>query len=441
MKRRGLRMFFACMMAFILLIALVNPSFADEDWMAREIPAYSEDQATPMAYATNQNGDLIVVYTVYDPEGTIMPYPMAARFDGETWTEMGQGYLAEWSGGQFQIRVNEFTGQTFVGFITINGMIHIYEFIDGEWIEMSSPGRLTRIDPQFVYYDFQVMEDGALVVAFVDLLEESSITAKVYREGEWKTLGEPGFTMDPASSISLAVDHSNQVIYAAVAIERSQVEVWRYAEDSEWELTDSTSIESVYPYWVRLAMGNGDRPFLFFMDAEQEWKTSGYYYGKGIWYPMKPNPFSPPIIRSFDLVMDQEGWPLAFFNDSENESKLSVIRYDGQTWSYYGRRGLTSSNITGVFAAIGMDGKPYAYTPDPEREGQFVIMEYGELEEAVVSPVEEPVEAAVEEEVQETAPVEEPEPEGSLVIPLVLGGTAVVILFFLLLRRKKNNEE
>lgn len=354
---------------------------------------------------------------------------------------MGEGYLAEWSGGQFLIRVNEGTGQIFVGFITINGVIHIFKFQEGEWEELSSPGRLTRIDPQFVYYDFQVMKDGSLVAAYVDLVEESSITAKVYRDGSWTTLGESGFTMDPASGISLAVDEAKQLIYAGVVIERSEIEVWRYAEDSGWEQTDSSGIESEYPYWVKLAMGNGNRPIIIFMDAEQEWRTCGYYYGKGIWYTMEPNPFSPPMIRNFSMVMDAEGWPVVFFNDSENENRLSAMHYKGTAWGYYGRRGFASGNVTNVIAAMDSSGMAYAYTVDPDREGQFVRLAYGQIAEPSVSPSEEPEETMIEAEAQEMESVEGDETERSLVIPLALGGVAVAILIFLLLRRKDNNEE
>lgn len=441
MKRSGIRMFFIFTMAFTVLVSVSNPVYAEEDWQAIEMPSYSEEQATPMAFASDQEGHLIVVYTVHDSSGTILPYPMATRFDGEGWSEMGEGYLAEWSGGQFLIRVNEGTGQIFVGFITINGVIHIFKFQEGEWEELSSPGRLTRIDPQFVYYDFQVMKDGSLVAAYVDLVEESSITAKVYRDGSWTTLGESGFTMDPASGISLAVDEAKQLIYAGVVIERSEIEVWRYAEDSGWEQTDSSGIESEYPYWVKLAMGNGNRPIIIFMDAEQEWRTCGYYYGKGIWYTMEPNPFSPPMIRNFSMVMDAEGWPVVFFNDSENENRLSAMHYKGTAWGYYGRRGFASGNVTNVIAAMDSSGMAYAYTVDPDREGQFVRLAYGQIAEPSVSPSEEPEETMIEAEAQEMESVEGDETERSLVIPLALGGVAVAILIFLLLRRKDNNEE
>ncbi|MBI9013133.1 MAG: hypothetical protein JEZ08_12945 [Clostridiales bacterium] len=60
----------------------------------------------------------------------------------------------------------------------INGVIHIYEFKDDKWEELANADRLLRIDHQFIYYDFQVMSDGSLVVAYVDLLEEGRLTSR-----------------------------------------------------------------------------------------------------------------------------------------------------------------------------------------------------------------------------------------------------------------------
>lgn len=441
MKRTRIRMLFIFTMIFMIQISLANPLYAEQEWQAIEIPSYSEEQATPMAFAADKEGNLIVVYTVHDSSGTILPYPMATRFDGEGWAEMGEGYLAEWSGGQFLIRVHEETGQIFVGFVTINGVIHIYEYKEGEWEELSSPGRLTRIDPQFVYYDFQVMQDGALVAAYVDLLEESSITAKAYRDGSWTTLGESGFTRDSARGISLAIDEVNHLIYAGVVIDRSEIEVWRYVEDSNWEETDNSGIGSDYPYWVKLAMGNGNRPILVFMDTELEWKICGYYYGKGIWYPMESNPFSPPLIRTFAMVMNHDGWPVVFFNDSENANRLSAMWYNGTAWGYYGSRGFTAGNVSTIFAGMDSNGTPFAFAMDPDREGQIVKLKYGEIVETGVLSSEEPAETTIEAESQDMELTEELKGEQPLFVPLVLGGAAVVILIFLLNRRKENDDK
>lgn len=450
MKRTGLRVILIFTMIFIYVATLAAPVHANDDWQQKVVPSYTEESSTVMGFTTDNSGNIYVVYSVNDPTGEILPFPMAKMYDGSAWTALGEGFLAEVRGGQCKVRFDEAQGRLYVGLITINGVIHIYEYNDAGWEELPSPGRLTRIDPAFIYYDFQVMKDGSLVAAFVDLLEESSITAKVYRQGTWLTLGEPGFTMDPASSISLAVDENNQLIYAGVAIERSQVEVWQYAEDSGWELTDSSAIESIYPYWVKMAIGNGDRPILIYMDAEQEWKTIGMYYGKGIWYYMEPHPFSPAINRTFGMVMDSDGWPIVFVNDSEYENKISSMKYNGEMWEYIGRRGFTSEGAHLVFAGLDDKGAPFVLLPDASNEGQLFRMEYGEVEPMITDTDADEAVEQTDSEPEDTVVAPQPEPIAEestsesgfgLTIPIVAGVFVVVVLIFLMTRKKRENDE
>ncbi|MBI9013132.1 MAG: hypothetical protein JEZ08_12940 [Clostridiales bacterium] len=59
-------------------------------------------------------------------------------------------------------------------------------------------------------------------------------------------------------------------------IQRSEIEVWRYSTDTGWEVTDNSSIESGYHYWVKMAIRNEDRPILIYMDTDLEMEDARY---------------------------------------------------------------------------------------------------------------------------------------------------------------------
>jgi len=433
-----------------------------DDWQERDVPGFSDEDTQVLAFTTDSNGNVYLVYTINDPTGDILPLPKAKMYDGTSWTELGASYISEQNGGQFIVRYDETSEKLYFGLITINGVIHIYEFKDDKWEELANAGRLLRIDPQFIYYDFQVMSDGSLVVAYVDLLEDGRLTSKVYKDGKWIEYGEPGFTEDTASYISLAVDHNNQYVYAGVIIQRSEIEVWRYSTDTGWEVTDNSGIESGYPYWVKMAIVNGDRPILIYMDTDFEWKTFGMIYDKGTWQYMDPHPFSPAMIRTFGMVMDSNGWPVVYFNDSENDNKVTSMKYNGEVWEDFGSRGFTQEGATILFAGIDKSNVLYVLMPDASSEGRIIRMEYGELEaesttssdttednQGVESDENQTTElnnqADTEQTTETVTPQEKTETGSSsiyLIVSALLGVLFVIcIVIFLLLKRRKKDDE
>lgn len=461
MKQIRLRAILIISVLCICLLGFSITALAD-DWQERDVPGFSDMDTQVLAFTTDSDGNVYLVYSVNDPSGDILPLPMAKMYDGTSWTELGSGYISEQNGGQFIVRYDETTEKLYLGFITINGVIHIYEFKDDKWEELANAGRLLRIDPQFIYYDFQVMSDGSLVVAYVDLLEDGRLTSKVYKDGQWIEYGEPGFTEDTASYISLAVDHNNQYVYAGVIIQRSEIEVWRYSADMGWEVTDNSSIESGYPYWVKMEIGNGDRPILIYMDTDLEWKTLGMIYENGTWQYMEPHPFSPAMIRTFGMVMDSNGWPVVYFNDSENDNKITSMRYNGEAWEDFGSRGFTQEGTTILFGGTDKSDVPFVLFPDASSEGRIIKMEYGELEaesitsndttednQAVESEENQTTELnnqAGSEQTTETVTSQEETDEGSSSIYVIVIASLVVlflifIVIFLVLKNRKEDDE
>jgi len=443
----------------ICLLGFSITALAD-DWQERDVLGFSDEDTQVLAFTTDNDGNVYLVYTINDPSGGILPLPMAKMYDGISWIELGSGYISEQNGGQFIVRYDETSEKLYFGLITINGVIHIYEFKDDKWEELANAGRLLRIDPQFIYYDFQVMSDGSLVVAYVDLLEDGRLTSKVYNDGKWIEYGEPGFTEDTASYISLAVDHNNQYVYAGVIIQRSEIEVWRYSADIGWEVTDNSGIESGYPYWVKMAIGNGDRPILIYMDTDLEWKTLGMIYDKGTWQYMDPHPFSPAMIRTFGMVMDSNGWPVVYFNDSENDNKVTSMKYNGEVWEDFGSRGFTQEGTTILFAGIDKSDVPFVLFPDTSNEGRIIKMEYGELEAESTTSSETTGENQVEEnqttalnnqadseQTTETVRSQEKTDEGSssifviVIVVLTVLFVIFIVIFLVLKRRKKDDED
>ncbi len=436
MKRIGLKISVVFTLVCVYLLTFAMTLQAADDWQYTDIPEYSDETATLLGMTADKDGHIYVVFYETDPTGEHPPYPKAKKFDGETWTDLGSGYMGQIMGGQCIIRYDDATGRLVVGLITMNGLIHTYELIDGEWEELSYIGRLLRIDPQFRYYDFQMMSDGSLVVAYVDLEEQGSVTAKVYKDGEWTYLGEPGFTDYMGSYVSLTVDHNNQYVYAGVGDERSAVEVWRYSNEGGWQVTDSSGIEAIYPYWIKMRMGESDKPILIYMDAEQEWKTVGMIYDNNTWTYMEPHPFSPMMIRSFGVAMDPEGRPLVVYNDYEHDNKASAMRYNGESWENIGRRGFTTEGITSVSVSIDREGVPLMLFPDKNNSGRILAMKYDE---------------AVSEKEDDSIMPEAREDSGELpddaasglrcivVIPVLV--VVIVIIFLILLKRRKKDDD
>lgn len=449
MKRKGFRNILIILLSSICLLTFAMPVHAAEDWKPVDVPGYADMKTTVIGFTTDLESNVYMVYSISDPTGGIMPFPMAMKYDGSTWKELGSGFIAEANVGQCILRYDEMTGRLYMGMLTINGLIHIYAFEDDEWTELPYTGRLIRIDPQFMYYDFQLMPDGAPMVAYVDSEEDGRITAKVYRNDHWTILGESGFTEETASYISLAVDDSKDIVYAGMIIQRSVVEVWKFTADTGWEATDTSMIEAGYPYWTKMAMGNQNRPILVYMDTDQEWKAFGLIYDEGTWTTMEPYPFSPMLGTMFIMATDSNGWPIVFFNDYEYEKKISSMRYDGTKWEYHGSRGFSPQEIYTVFAGIDKEDVPFILLPEMSKEGHILKMEIGEVEAGVgVSEAEKPDESVDEttSEPETGQPVEEPELEsesGLSSVILIFGGALVVliVIFFVFKRNKKDEEE
>ncbi|MBI9012937.1 MAG: hypothetical protein JEZ08_11950 [Clostridiales bacterium] len=449
MKQIGLRAIIIFCISIIYLLSFSMTKAATDDWQERDVLGFSDETTKVHSFSIDNDGNIYVVYSIDDPTGEILPFPKAKMYDGTSWTELGSGFISDKSGGQFIVRYDDSSERLYVGFITIDGVIHIYEYLDEKWQALTTAGRLLRIDPQYIYYDFQVMSDGSLVIAYVDIEEDGKITSKVYTDGQWIALGERGFTEVTANYISLLVDRNNQYVYAAVIVERSNLEVWRYSSNSGWEMTDDSGFESEYPLWVRLEMGNGDRPILIYMDTGLEWKTVGMIYNNETWEYMEPHPFSPMMIKTFSVVMDSDGWPVVFFNDSDYENRITSMRYNGETWIEMGQRGFTKESSNIVFAGMDEDNNPFVLLPDSRQDGHILIMAYGEFQaENTTAEDEESTDVTATTDLSEKSNASQSETSednsssGYIVVILiaVVVLVVIVILFIVVKRRRKDQK-
>lgn len=460
MKHYGLRTCMILSIVCITLLILTMTVYAIDDWQQEEMLEYGGEDTETIAISTDMNGNIYVIYRINDTSGEIYPLPMAKKYDGSKWSDMGSGYISEEQAGKYILKYDDTNAKLYLGMITINGVIHIYEYTD-TWHELENAGRILRYDPQFIYYDFQVQSDGSLVVAYVDLFEDGRITSKVYKDNQWIALGETGFTDNTASGINLAVDPNSGNIYAATIIQREEVEVWMFAND-EWSLTDNSNIDSGYMYWVKIEIGPDGQPILIYMDTENEWKTFAMIYSENSWTVMEPYPFSPSQIRAFEISMTVDGWPVVYFNDSEYENNISSMMYNGEIWEFVGSRGKILGGSTILTSGFDEEHIPYVLIPDSNHVGNLIMLKYGDNksddntdtaetestdEEKVVLSDETTEKSTVDTKTSDVGSNDESEDDSKdnslfiIIISIVLLVCIIIIVLFIVLKRKKEDDD
>lgn len=107
MKRMELHKILTCIMIIIFLLAFAMPAHANDDWQQRVVPGFTDENASVIGHTINSVGNIFAIYSINDPTGEILPFPLAKIDDGHTWTELAPGAIVAANSGHGIVRYEE----------------------------------------------------------------------------------------------------------------------------------------------------------------------------------------------------------------------------------------------------------------------------------------------------------------------------------------------
>ncbi len=153
----------------------------------------------------------------------------------------------------------------------------------------------------------------------------------------WQYVGSPEIV--DATSLSLAVDSTNNLVVAVVHGDEHELSVLRWDGRSHWEkLGKDMPAVGFHP---SLALDSAGNPVVAYEDEANNDKLSVLRWDGSAWQYMGAPGVSEYNVWFPSLKLDSSGNPIVAYGMNVNEhaeepDEVSVLRWDGNSWQYVG---------------------------------------------------------------------------------------------------------
>lgn len=196
----------------------------------------------------------------------------------------------------------------------------------------------------------------------------------------WENVGNAGFSIEAATSISLALN-SQGVPHVAFSDRGDglKVKVMRLnAAGTAWENVGNTGLSTGTTLYTAMALSSTGVPYVVFSDAAFGYKATVMRLTSGgsAWQYLGGSGFSPGVVENTSLALTSTSVPYVAFKDMANDGKASVMRLNlaGTGWEFVGGAGLSMGEVHSPSLALSSTGVPYIAFQDEARAKKATVM-------------------------------------------------------------------
>lgn len=244
------------------------------------------------------------------------------------------------------------------------GKTVVKRLTDGKWVKLGG-------EPASAAYSrfmrLEVTPQGTPIVAFQDFGAQGrgGITVRRFTDGEWATLGRPGFSAGQAAFIALAIapDGTPWVAYQDFSDQATGgLSVQKFSQD-KWQTLGRAGFSGGEAHFIALAIDARGTPYVAFRDfADRHNGASVFTFDGKVWQPVGDGAgLSPGAATFISLALAPDGTPYIAYEDggAENPATVRKLSDDGSHWGYVGQAWFTRSESEFTTIAFAPDGTPY----------------------------------------------------------------------------------
>jgi hypothetical protein len=227
------------------------------------------------------------------------------------------------------------------------------------------------------------IKDGIPYVVYIDGGNNYAGSAVRYIDGEWESYGGNGFTISPATSLSLTFNNGTPYVS------------FQDLNPAPLEDTGKVSVMGYYGAWVPNGNRFSDR-FVYSTHLEADGGSLYVAYSEkdndnifnqdnratvmekpdlfSDWQAVGTAKFSAGNIASLSLDVDS-GTPYVAYQDQANSNKATVMTYDGSNWTAVGSTGFTTASASSTSIQV-YNSTPYVAFVDGSNSGKASVMSY-----------------------------------------------------------------
>ncbi len=346
---------------------------AEHVWHAGSEPEFKEEQAngTSLALASNTP---YVAYREEDDGGKIH----VKKFDRRHWglvgdeaASLGEAFyvsLALAGNGVPCVAYADFSAEG-------RGGVTVRQFDQGKWMTLGKPG---FSGGEAEYISLAAGRDGTLYVAYQDFSPagRGGVTVRQFKDGQWVTLGKPGFSPGRATYVSLAIapDGMPYVAYR----DHKDVHAGASAESfdgKQWYAVGNRGFSAGAVRFVALAVAPDGMPYVAYEDGGPDHPSSVKKFNRRQWAYVGANWFTTGEAEFNVIAVAPDGTPYMAYQDEVHQG-ASVRKFGGKQWQFVGHAGFSRGEAEGISFAIAYKNRLFLSYRDGDDKDQVKVMTF-----------------------------------------------------------------
>jgi hypothetical protein len=250
------------------------------------------------------------------------------------------------------------------------GISSVWNYVGGIWEGPYDPVTGYGLSNRNLALD----SSGYPYVAYADPTQYGQASVAHWNGSSWSVVGTPGFSIDQAFSIELAVDSSNTP-YVAFAGADAHMTVmdwngtdWVYVGGQQFIMSDNIAGPSI-------AISSSGTPWVTYIDETIGNYPAGSYWNGTEWVQVFPTGEAARSSNGASVALDTSGNPYVAYADSAaGGQKLTVMHLVSGSWSLVGSPGISASQISSVPSiATDSSGNPYVVYADFSQSNKATV--------------------------------------------------------------------
>ena len=203
----------------------------------------------------------------------------------------------------------------------------VRKLVGGTWTLVGNAGFSTGsvVDPSLAID----LKTGTLYVAYIDNANgnKASVQSFFLNGGtNWGFVGAPGFSLQPADYISLALDSAGTP-YVACSDGTGRKATVRKLVGGTWTVVGNAGFSAGPAVYTSLALDSTGTPWVAYFDESIGGKATVQKLVNGFWTVVGTAGFSAGEAASTCLALDKTGRPMVAYSDGNAGGKATVEKY------------------------------------------------------------------------------------------------------------------
>ncbi|WP_417915636.1 hypothetical protein [Candidatus Electronema sp. JM] len=300
------------------------------------------------------------------------------RFDGTSWVQVGGGAASTGAASDISLALDG-TGIPYVAFSNAvdGGKLRVVKLNNSDWVKVGGDTDISSRDTLDI--SLAVDNSGTPFVAYSESGAEpwdyAQATMKTLNGTDWGAFRGAGFSVDAASSVSLALNSDGiphvAYIYQDVD-ERKKIGAIKYG-DTSWVPVGTAGFAEVADISASLAVDSNSIPYVAFSDAADGGKANVLRFNGITWTQVGAAAASEGAATNISLALSTSGVPYVAYSDAANSGKVGIKKLNGTAWEQVGTT-VFQSDADNINLVLSGSGTPYVLFSD--MESKISVMKY-----------------------------------------------------------------